>query len=156
MGFVRVEGNEKTKDWEFLQNLGIKNIWGKVIGPDFCDLIIDYERSFYFVPLGSTNLSRDNLKSSYYALCINGNVINLEVDEQRRGRVLDKTVECHWIIKKIEFPPNWSFELVSNEELKKIICEAFVAKTYSKTYTPDTIKSLTVDFIAWGDKSELN
>lgn len=150
MGFINEEANTRderqAKDWEYLQNLGIKTFWGDLIGPSFSNLVVDRERNYYLVSLGITNPNRDNIKISYYALCIHDKVIYMEVDEQRSGRGSDKTYECHWTIKKIEFPDEWSFDLVGKEELKKIIKEAFVTRTYNEVLTPEKVKSLTVDF----------
>lgn len=98
------------------------------------------------MPLGDTNPNRDNVKIGYYALCINGKVINMEVDDQRRGSGIDRTFECHWIINKIQFPKGWSFRDVDEKKLQDIICEAFVASTYGKSLTSENVKSLTVDF----------
>ncbi len=116
-----------------------------MIGPNFCNLIVDRERKIYLIPLGDTNPNRDNIKTGYYALCINDKIINMEVDEQRSGSGTDKTFECHWIINKIQFPEGWTFEVISKRELKDIICEAFIVSTYGKVLTPEKVKSITVD-----------
>ena len=149
MGFIKEKRSytdeKQAKDWKYLQDLGIRTIWGKLIGPDFCNLVVDRERRYYLLPLGSTNPNRDNIEISYYALCICDKVIHMEVDEQRSGRGSDKTFECHWIIKKIEFPDDWSFDLVNKEGLKEIITEAFFAETSSFNLKPENIKSLTVE-----------
>lgn len=143
----------QAKDWQYLQDLGIRTIWGKLIGPDFCHLIVDREKRCYLLPLGSTNPNRDNIEISYYALCICDKVIHMEVDEQYSGCGSDKTFECHRIINKIEFPSDWSFDLVEEEELKKIIRDAFATRTYNETLTHEKVKSLTVDFdMAFGEQ----
>ena len=150
MGFIKEKANAKderqAKDWKYLQDLGIKTIWGDLISPDFCNLVVDREKKYYLLALGRTNPNRDNAKISYYALCIHDKVIYMEVDEQRSGSGSDNTYECHWMINKIEFPEDWSFDLVGHAELKRILREAFITKTYTEVLTPEKVNSLTVDF----------
>ena len=84
MGFIKEKANAKderqAKDWKYLQDLGIKTIWGDLISPDFCNLVVDREKKYYLLALGRTNPNRDNAKISYYALCIHDKVIYMEVD----------------------------------------------------------------------------
>lgn len=157
MGFVYEEADVKderqAKDWEYLQSLGIKNIWNYLIGPDFCDLIVDREKRIYLIPLGSTNLNRDKIEVSYYVLCIHDQIINVEVQEQCSGRGRDKSFECNWLIKKVIFPPEWTFDLVGKEELKDIIRKGFTVRTYNNSLTPEQVKEITVDFAMFPDNN---
>lgn len=157
MGFVYEEADVKDErqanDWEYLQSLGIKNIWNHLIGPDFCDLIVDRKKRIYFIPLGSTNLNRDKIEVSYYALCINDQIISMEVQEQCSGRGRDKSFECHWLIKKIIFPSEWTFDVVDKEELKDIIRKGFTVRTYNNSLIPEQVKVLTVDFAMFPDNN---
>ena len=139
---------DKFPEWEYLNEIGVRDMFGKLIDNWTTELVIDRNNNFYLIPRGNSNPNRDNVYINYYALCINGKVINMEVNKQRRGNIIDNSFECRWIIEKIEFPDDWSATGMNNDDLKKIIKEAFTVETYSKIIVPEKIKSLNVDIIA--------
>lgn len=147
MGFVKEfrKLSDAFPEWEYLNKIGVRNMFGKPIEHWTTSLVVDRENNYYLIPKGHTSPARDGEEINYYALCINDQVINMEAKEQCSGNGRNKTFECHWIIIKIEFPPRWTFDLISKEELKDIICEAFVVRTYNRSLTPEKVKSITVD-----------
>lgn len=54
----------------------------------------------------------------------------------------------NWTTKKIKFPKNWKFDVISQGELREIITDAFVNETYSKSVTVEKIKAIMVDIVA--------
>lgn len=150
MGFVKEFRKVKDEfpEWEYLNKIGVRNMFGKPIKHWTTSLVVDRENNYYLIPQGYTSPAIDGEEIHYFALCINDQVINMEAKEQCSGNGSDKTFECHWIITKNEFPQRWTFDLISKEELKDIICEAFVVKTYSRSLTPESVKALSVDITA--------
>lgn len=147
MGFVKEfrKMTDAFPEWEYLNKIGVRNMFGKPIKNWTLELVVDRENNYYLIPQGYTSPARAKEEIHYFALCIHDQVIHMEAKEQCSGNGSDKTFECHWIITKIEFPQRWTFDLISKEELKDIICEAFVVKTYSRSLTPEKVKSITVD-----------
>lgn len=150
MAFIKEfrKTTDKFPEWEYLNRIGVRDLFGNPIDDWTTELVIDRKNNFYLIPRGHTNPNRDNVYINYYALCINGKVINMEVDKQRRGNVIDNSFECRWVIEKIELPADWSVVGISNDDLEKIIKEAFMVETYSKIIVPEKIRSLNIDIIA--------
>ncbi len=150
MGFVKEfrKIRETFPEWEYLNKIGVRDMFGEPISDRTVSIVVDRANNYFLIPQGHTSRARDGEEISYYALCINDQVINMEVKEQCSGRGWDKTFECHWIIRKIEFPQGEIYVQVSKEELKDIIREAFVVETYSRSLTPEKVKSITVDINA--------
>ncbi len=139
---------DEFPEWEYLNSIGVRNFLGKPIKNWTTKLVVDRENNYYLIPLGHTNPNRDNEYISFYALCLDGKVINMEVKRQQEGKSIDNTIECYWTIKKIKFPENWKFDVISQDDLKKIINDAFVNETYSKTVTTESVRKITVDILA--------
>lgn len=154
MGFVREESCTRTvnelqeKDWKYLNELGIRTMLGEKIGPAWSNLVVDREKNYYLISQGCTNPNRDNRRIYYYALCLDGKVLNMEVSKKESGNAREKSFECHWKIEKIEFPTGWTFDNVSKNELITIIRGAFMVEYYSNVCTPERTKALTVEILA--------
>lgn len=144
---------EEFPEWEYLTEIGVKDMFGKTIEKYTTDLIIDRERNYFLIPQGLTNINRDVREIHFYALCIDGAVLNMEVNETTKGKARDYTFECHWNIEKIIFPEGWIEKGINNKELINIIKEAFTVQTYTKTFTPERTKSLTIEVSALDDKT---
>lgn len=84
----------------------------------------------------------------FYALCLNGKVLNMETEQKSKSYLPEMIFECHWKIEKIDFPEDWTFDEISKEELKDIIREAFTAESYSEVRTQERTKEVTVEIIA--------
>ena len=150
MGFVKEfrKVSDVFPEWEYLNEIGVRNMFGEPIEDWTTSLVIDRENNYYLIPRGHTSRGRDGEEIHYYALCIDDKVINMEVIDQRRGNLKDNTLEYNWDIRKIEFPKGWQFDLMDEKRLKQIIIEAFTAKTYNEAVTPETIKLLKIDITA--------
>lgn len=148
MGFVKEFRKIKDEfpEWDYLDKIGVRNMLGESIDNWTRELVVDRENNYYLIPQGHTSFGRDGIEINYYALCVNDKVINMQIDALRSGNGTDKTFECHWIIKEIEFPKGWTFDYMSKKELKHIIYNAFVAETYSRVLTQEKVKTITVDF----------
>lgn len=152
MGFVNEEASIskmndlQKKDWEYLNELGVRTIFGDPIEPSWCDLVVDREKNYYLIPCGSTNPNRDNIDIHFFALCLDGRVVNMEVKRCAKGGVREKSLECHWKIEKIIFPKDWSFDDISKDEFEKIVIEAFTVEYYSSVVIKEWIKEITVEF----------
>lgn len=150
MAFIKEYRSTRDEfpEWEYLNSIGVRNFLGKPIKNWTTKLVVDRENNYYLIPLGHTNPNRDNEYIGFYALCLDGKVINMEVKRQQEGKSIDNTIECYWTIKKIKFPKNWKFDVISQDDLKKIINDAFVNETYSKTVTVENVRKITVDIFA--------
>ena len=144
---------EEFPEWKYLTEIGVKDMFGKTIQKYTTDLIIDRERNYFLIPQGLTNINRDVRKIHFYALCIDGAVLNMEVNETTKGKARDYTFECHWNVEKIIFPEGWIEKGIDNKELLNIIKEAFTVQAYTKTFTPERTKSLTIEVSALDDKT---
>lgn len=150
MGFVNEEASIckmndlQKKEWEYLNELGIRTMFGDPIGPSWCDLVVDREKNYYFIAQGHTNPNRDGRKIYYYALCLDGKILNMEVTKKESENMREKLYECHCKIEKIEFPTGWTFDKVGKGELLTIIREALMTELDSM-YISEISKVLTVE-----------
>ena len=144
---------EEFPEWKYLTDIGVRDMFGKTIRKHTTDLVIDSDRNYYLIPQGCTNINRDEKEIHFYALCIDGIVLNMEVHETTKGRARDYTFECYWNIEKIIFPKGWMEKGISDKELESIIKEAFTVQTFTKTFTPERTKSLKIDVSVLDDKS---
>lgn len=119
MGFVKEfrELSDAFPEWEYLNKIGVRNMFGEPIKNWTLELVVDRENNYYLIPQGYISPARAKEEILYFALCINDQVINMEAKEQCSENGRNKTFECHWIITKIEFPQRWTFDLISKEEL---------------------------------------
>lgn len=150
MGFVKEyrKMSDAFPEWEYLNEIGVRDMLGKPIATAIMELVVDRENGYYLIPQGHTSYARDGEKKYYYALCINDNVINMDVYVRRSGRRTDNTLKFQWIISKTQFPEKWTFNLVDKNKLREIIYSAFVAETYNETLIPESVKDLLIDISA--------
>lgn len=148
MGFVNEKRNirDEFPEWEYLNAIGVRDFLGRPVKKFTSGLIVDRERNYYLIPCGSTNPNRDNVNIRFFALCLDGKVVNMEVKRCAKGGVREKSLECHWKIEKIIFPRDWSFDDISKEEFEKIVIEAFTVEYYSSVVIKEWIKEITVEF----------
>lgn len=150
--------NEPFPEWEYLNSIGVRDMFGYSISKHTAYLVVDRENNYYLIPQGHTGLAYLDEDINYYALCINDKIIKLEVIENGRGRGKDKNIEKYWNIKKVILPYCLDDKELDEIELKKIIEEAFIAETYSRAITIECIKSITVElttpFIKLGGECE--
>lgn len=141
---------DKFPEWEYLNRIGVRDMFNKPLEKFTTELVVDRENNYYLIPQGFTNISRETKPIEYYALCIDGKVINMELVVKSSGGVRNNAnnYECHWIVEKIKFPFNWTFDIISREELKSVIIEAFTIETYTKIFTPEVTKEVTVEIKA--------
>lgn len=147
MGFVREELNEERRKNEitYLNSIGVRNIYGESIGLLLSNVVVDRERNNFLIPCGATNPNRDNKKIYFYSLCINGEIIDLQVRHCEKGNIRDKSREVEWIIDKIEYKKIFNLDIGENE-LKEIIRDALTAESYDGPFIPDNTKNVTVEF----------
>lgn len=139
---------DEFPEWEYLNSIGVRDMFGDPINDRTTELVVDRENNYFLIPRGRTNINRDNEEIIFYALCINNRVINIEVEEKRSGSIWDNSFECHWIVKKVVFSKDDLSHFIDNEILKDIIIDAFITKTYTKMFTPERTRTVTVDFVA--------
>lgn len=139
---------DEFPEWEYLNEIGVRDMHGRPINKFTTGLVVDREHNYYLIPQGHTNLSREERKINYYALCIDGKVIKLETEEYRTGRARENNFERHYIVEKIIVPYDWTFNKISVDKIKKIIIEALTVNTYNETFTPERIKEITVKIMA--------
>lgn len=137
---------DEFPEWEYLNSIGVRDMFGDPINDRTTELVVDRENNYFLIPRGRTNINRDNEEIVFFALCINNRVINIEVEEKRSGSIWDNSFECHWVVKKVNFPEGELIDFIDEESLKKIIIEAFMTKTFSTTFTPERTRVVTVDF----------
>lgn len=150
MGFAKVEKKVKEKfaEKDYLNAIGVTYISGEPLDDIMTWITVDRERNYFLILRGSTNLNRDNKKILYYALCLNGEVVNMEVEKYIKGKFSDSSRELHWEITKLTFPKGWTFDVINEEELRKIINEAFTTESYTSVFTPERTKDVTIDIVA--------
>lgn len=144
MGFIRETLNEESgiKIMNYLDSIGIKNVLGKSLSHLITDVIINKERNYYLICRGGGEHEKDIRLS--YALCLDGKVINLEVQNYETGYIWDNSREVRWIIHKIEIPKTGKFSM-DTKELNHIIREAFIAESYHGPFMPQNTKSVIVE-----------
>ena len=158
MSFTKEYRNihDELPEWGYLTEIGVRNMLGKPIRKGIEELVVDRENNYYLIPQGHTNPNRDVREIHFYALCLDGVVLNMEVVENSTGCAFDYDFECHWDIEKIKYkikyPENWNFDKISEEELISIIVDAFTVETYNETFTPERTKSLTVKVSALSEE----
>ena len=150
MAFVKEFRNIKDEfpEWEYLNEIGVRDMFNKPIEKCTTALVVDRDNNYYLIPQGYTSISIEKREVYYFALCIDGKVLNLEVDENHQGNIWDKSYERNWNVRKIDFPENWTFDVVSKEEVGKIITEAFTVKSYNTVFTQERIKKVNVEITA--------
>ena len=144
---------EEFPEWEYLTEIGVRDMFGKTIERYTTDLVIVRVAIFFCLPQGWSKINRDEQEIHFYALCIDGIVLNMEVIENATGSAWDGTYECHWNIEKIIFPEDWLEIGINDKKLVDIIKEAFTVQTYTKTFTSERTISLTIDVSALDDKT---
>ena len=147
MSFVceRREVRDEFPEWEYLNSIGVRDMFGRRLEKFTTFLIVDRENNYYLIGRGHTNPNRDIREIDFYALCLDGAVINLEVVHHSKMNHDEKKYERHWIVEKITFPPNWTFSNINKEELFAIIEEAFTAYYFSGTFRDGWSKETTVE-----------
>ena len=147
MSFVceRREVRDEFPEWEYLNSIGVRDMFGRRLKKFTTSLIVDRENNYYLIGRGHTNPNRDIREIEFYALCLDGAVINLEVVEHSKMNHDEKKYERHWIVEKITFPPNWTFSNINKERLFAIIEEAFTAYYFSRTFRDGWSKEMTVE-----------
>ena len=150
MAFVKEYRNIKDEfqEWEYLTKIGVRNMFGKTIHKWTSEVVVDREKNYFLIPQGLTDINRDDREIYFYVLCLDGVVLNMEVTKEWTGSAWNSTFECHWNVEKIRFPEKWSNKKIDISELVNIIKNAFVVETYSKKFTPERTKALTVNVSA--------
>lgn len=150
MSFVceRREVKDEFPEWEYLNAIGVRDMFGHPLDKFTTSLIVDRENNYYLISRGHTNPNRDIWEIDFYTLCLDGEVINLEVVHHSKMNHDEKRYERHWIIEKITFPPNWTFININIDKLFAIIEEAFTAYYFSRTFRDGWSKEMTVEITA--------
>ena len=133
-------------EWEYLNSIGVRNMYGRSIDDRVTELVVDRENNFFLIPQGQTNINRDNEEIGFFALCMHDKVINIEVKENRSGHAWDNSFECHWLVRKVILPEDNSRDFKDRDFLKNVIMDAFTTITYNKKFTPERTRDVTVDF----------
>ena len=131
-------------EWEYLTKIGVRDMFDKPISDSIKELVIDREKNYFLILQGHTNMNRDDREINYYALCLDGVVLNMEVIKRSIGSSWYNNYECFWDIEKIKFPANWNYERIKKKELIEIIKEAFITETYSRSLTVEKVKSIVI------------
>ena len=131
-------------EWEYLTKIGVRDMFDKPISDSITELVIDREKNYFLIPQVHTNINRDDREINYYALCLDGVVLNMEVTKRTIGSGWYNNYECFWDIEKIKFPANWNYGIIKKKELIEIIKEAFITETYSRSLTVEKVKSIVV------------
>lgn len=150
MSFVceRRELKDEFPEWEYLNAIGVKDMFGNPLRKSITSLIVDRENNYFLIGCGSTNPNRDIRAIDFYALCLEGTVINLEVVHKSKMNDEEKKYKCQWIVEKITFPTNWTFCKINKEKLFAIIEEAFTVYYFSRTFRNGWSKETTVEITA--------
>ena len=138
------EVRDEFPEWEYLNSIGVRDMFGRPLKKFTTSLIVDRENNYYLIGRGHTNPNRDVREIDFYALCLDGEVINLEVVHYSKMNHDEKKYECHWIVEKIAFPPNCTFSSINKEKLFAIIEEAFTVEYFSGTFRDGWSKEMTV------------
>lgn len=133
-------------EWEYLNSIGVRDMFGRPIKTWVTALVVDRENNYFLIPQGRTNINRDNEEIIFFALCMDGKVIHIEAEENASGSAWDNSFECHWLVRKVMFSEDDFGDFMDKESLKNVIIDALITKTYSKRYTPETTRAVTVDF----------
>lgn len=94
MSFIceRREMKDKFPEWEYLNAIGVKDMFGNPLRKSITSLIVDRDNNYYFIGRGSTNPNRDIRTIDFYALCLEGEVINLEVVHKSKMNAEEKNM----------------------------------------------------------------
>ncbi|MBQ7943875.1 MAG: hypothetical protein IJ326_07425 [Lachnospiraceae bacterium] len=144
MAFVKEFRNidEPLPEWEYLNSIGVRDMFGKSIANWTTELVVDKENNYYLIPQGHTGRAYTDEDVFFYAMCINDKVINMEVLKNRKGNCIDKNYEVKWIVRKVMIPKGCELEGLN---ISKIIEEAFIVNTYDEVATTETVKEVTVE-----------
>ena len=154
MAFKHLNGRQVTDaQWDHVESLGVKTVFGNAFNRRIWDLTVDEERGYYLVRCGQTwprGLFEDgsDRKIYFYALCLDNNAFYFDVERNEAGDLLEKTYEKHWNIERVKFPDGWNFSSLSIEEFKQIVTEAFTCESIQGAVTPERLKKIVVKFPA--------
>lgn len=160
MSFVKEFRKYEKEDFpesEYLTKIGVKDMFGQPIN-ECTELVIDRENNYFLIPQGQTNPNRDYKEIGdykviiFYALCIDGIVLNMEVTQKSTGSICESDYQCIWNIEKINFPLDWNYNILSKDKLIEVIKEAFVTETYCEYLTLENVKSIVVNVSALVDE----
>lgn len=146
MSFIKKERDfdEYSKEIEYLRKIGYKNPRGSEINNLVGWLTVDEENDSFLILTGSTDPNRDNVRLTYYVLCVKGTPITLTLSTDHKGSAAKCSAEFNWIIEAIEYPDGYVPE--DNKKIKELITEAFICESYSELFTPERVKKVSVKF----------
>lgn len=132
----------EERDINYLREKGFTSITGTPIsGSRWC--AIDRERDIILISRGGGGLEMPK----GFALYINGEIIEIEGDEDWEGDKFDNNLKVHWHIDKICAGKAWFEKNYDIEELMNIIKEAFVIFGYRGCKTTQVLE-VTVEINA--------
>ena len=134
---------DEFPEWQYLTDIGVRDLFGKEINTGTTGLVVDRENNYYLIPQGCTNRNRDGEDAIYYVLCVGRILVPLKAIQQSKGFILDNNYECHWEVI-IKAPENL-YDYINKNTHVQIIKDAFVAETYTKVFTPEKVKKITVN-----------
>lgn len=131
MSFIQKERDfdEYSKEIEYLKKIGYKNPRGSEINNLIGWLTVDEENDSFLILTGSTDSNRDNVRLTYYVLCVKGTPITLTLSTDHKGSAAKCNAEFNWIIEAIEYPDGYVPE--DNRKIKELITESFICESYS-------------------------
>lgn len=146
MSFIKKERDfdEYSKEIDYLKKIGYKNPRGFEIDNLISWLTVDEENDSFLILTGSTDPNRDDVRLTYYVLCVKGTPITLTLSTDHKGSAAKCNAEFNWTIKAIEYPDD--FNISDYENIKEIITEAFTVESYSELFTPERVKKVYVKF----------
>ena len=146
MSFIKKERDfdEYSKEIEYLRKIGYKNPMGSEIGKYVGWLTVDEENDSFLILTGATDPNRDNVRLTYYVLCVKGIPITLTLSTDHKGSAAKCNAEFNWIIKAIEYSDGYVPE--DNRKIKELITEAFICESYSELFNHERVKNVSVTF----------
>ena len=146
MSFKKIKRgfNDPSKEIDYLKKIGYKNPLGFEIDNLISRLTVDEENDSFLILTGSTNPNRDNVKLSYYVLCVKGTPITLVISTDYKGSAAKCDAEFNWIIKAIEYPDGYKPE--DEGKIRELIKEAFIVNSYSELFNHERVKNVSVRF----------
>ena len=72
MAFIKEfrKNSDPFPEWEYLNRIGVKDMFGKPIKNRTTSLVVDRENNYYLIAQGHTGLAHTDEDINYYALCI--------------------------------------------------------------------------------------
>lgn len=146
MSFKKIKRgfNDPSKEIDYLKKIGYKNPLGFEIDNLISRLTVDEENDSFLILTGSTNPNRDNVKLSYYVLCVKGTPITLVISTDHRGNAAKCNAEFNWIVESIEYPDGYVPE--DEGKIRELIKEAFIVNSYSELFNHERVKNVSVRF----------